>query len=164
MAAWRVVLVTLTSIVLGSAARAETPVERGAYLARIMDCGGCHTWGAMSPNGPDPARTLAGGDLGFELPGLGVFYPPNLTPDAETGLGSWSAEEIATAIRAGARPDGRELAPIMPWHAYATMRDADLDDLVAYLRSLPPYTYKAPGPFGPSETPTQPFFRIIVPQ
>lgn len=151
-------------IALGSSAHAETPEERGAYLARIMDCGGCHTYGAMGPGGPDPARELAGNPMGFEIPGLGVFYPPNLTPDMETGLGSWSAEDIATALRTGARPDGRELSPAMPWRSYAAISDEDVAALAAYLKSLPPYSFAVPGPFGPTEAPTAPFFRVIVPQ
>jgi mono/diheme cytochrome c family protein len=48
---------------------------RGQYLARIMDCGGCHTPGALTGQ-PDMARYLAGSDVGFEIPGLGRFYPP----------------------------------------------------------------------------------------
>jgi len=82
-------------------ALADAALDRGAYLARIMDCGGCHT-----PTGPDMApdetRFLAGGAFGFGLPGLGVFYPPNLTPDMETGLGAWSAAEIVAALGAQA--------------------------------------------------------------
>ncbi|HSE75357.1 MAG TPA: cytochrome c, partial [Dongiaceae bacterium] len=58
-----------------SAADAETPVERGAYLAHIMDCGGCHNTGAFTPQ-PNLETPLAGSDIGFEVPGLGVFYPP----------------------------------------------------------------------------------------
>jgi mono/diheme cytochrome c family protein len=84
---------------------------RGEYLATIMDCGGCHTPGALAGE-PDAARPLAGSNIGFQIPGVGIFYPPNLTPDAETGLGSWSEREIVTAVRTGVRPDGRVLAPI----------------------------------------------------
>jgi len=77
---------------------ADARLERGEYLARIMDCGGCHTTGALKGQ-PDQARYLAGSDVGFELPGLGIFYPPNLTGDVETGLGAWSEEEIVAAVR-----------------------------------------------------------------
>ena len=68
---------------------------------------------------PDPKLHLAGSNIGFGVPGLGVFYPPNLTPDRETGLGSWSEADIVRAVRQGVRPDGRELAPVMPWRNYA---------------------------------------------
>jgi hypothetical protein len=59
--------------------------------------------------------------VGFEIPGVGVFVGSNITPDKETGIGEWSAEEIVTAIQTGKRPDGRMLAPIMPWHALAQL-------------------------------------------
>ena len=85
---------------------------RGEYLARIMDCGGCHTPGYLMGK-PDHGRYLAGSDVGFEVPGAGIFYPPKLTPDRETGLGAWSEAEIIAAVRNGARPDGRALVPIM---------------------------------------------------
>lgn len=145
------------------AACGKDDVARGEYLARIMDCSGCHTYGAIAGQ-PDMTRHLAGSDIGFELPGLGVFYPPNLTPDEATGLGAWSADEIVTTVRTGVRPDGRELAPVMPWHAYAALTDKDAAALAAYLKSLPPYSFQVPGPFGPSETPTAPFLRVMVPE
>ena len=86
-------------------ALAEGTNERGRYLATIMDCGGCHTPGAMTGQ-PDMAHALGGSDIGFEIPGMGIFYPPNLTSDKETGLGNWSAAEIVAAVRTGVRPDG----------------------------------------------------------
>ncbi len=69
------------------------------------------------------SRFLGGSDVGFEIPGLGVFVGPNITPDKETGIGSWTAEEIVSAIQTGVRPDGRILAPIMPWHAFAHLTE-----------------------------------------
>ena len=104
------------------AAASEPALARGEYLSKIMDCTGCHTQGMLAGN-PDPNLYLAGSDIGFEIPGLGIFYPPNLTPDKETGLGSWSSDEIVAAVRTGVRPDGRELAPAMPWHAYSALND-----------------------------------------
>jgi mono/diheme cytochrome c family protein len=144
-------------------AEADDTLARGEYLARIMDCGGCHTYGALIGQ-PDMTRYLAGSDVGFEMPGLGVFYPPNLTSDAATGLGTWSVEAIVAAVRTGVRPDGRELAPVMPWHAYAAATDEDAIALATYLKSLPAYAFMVPGPFGPGETPTAPFLRTIMPQ
>lgn len=144
-------------------ALAESKIERGHYLATIMDCGGCHTPGAMTPQ-PDMAHALGGSDLGFEIPGLGVFYPPNLTSDKETGLGHWSEAEIIAAVRTGMRPDGRELAPIMPWHSYGALNDADAEALAAFIKSLPAFSHKVPGPFGPNEKPTAPYFTVAVPQ
>ncbi|MEX2009722.1 MAG: cytochrome c [Dongiaceae bacterium] len=146
-----------------SIVRADGLVDRGEYLATIMDCAGCHTGGVLAGK-PDPARHLSGSEVGFQLPGLGVFYPPNLTPDVETGLGRWSKDEILEAVRHGLRPDGRELAPIMPWRSYGALNDEDAAALVAYLKSLPPISFKAPGPFGESETPTGPYLTVVVPE
>jgi len=150
-------------LALATGAPAHSPEERGAYLATIMDCTGCHTDGALAGK-PDPARYLAGSDIGFLLPGLGVFYPRNLTPDKETGLGDWSAEQIIHAVRTGERPDGRILAPIMPYHSYGKLTDDDAAALVAYLKSLPPVHHVVPGPFGPDEKPTAPYLAPVMPE
>ena len=140
---------------------AEDPVARGEYLARIMDCGGCHT--PRGPDGaPDATRSLAGGTIGFEIPGLGVFWPPNLTNHA-TGLADWTDEEIAAAIRHGQRPDGRVLAPIMPWESYSVINDDDLGALIAYLRSLDGDDNPVPAPIGPGQAATAPYFKFQTP-
>ena len=144
------------------AAAADELLERGEYLAHIMDCTGCHTPGALAGQ-PDFDRYLAGSDIGFEIPGLGVFYPPNLTPDPATGLGGWSAAEIIDAVRSGVRPDGRELAPVMPWPSYAALNDEDAKALAAFLKSLPAIAHKAPGPFGPQDAPTAPYLAVVTP-
>ena len=140
---------------------AEDPVARGEYLARIMDCGGCHT-----PRGPDGAldasRPLAGGTVGFEVPGLGVFWPPNLTNHA-TGLAGWTDDEIAAAIRHGQRPDGRVLAPIMPWESYSAIGEDDLTALIAYLRSLDGVANRVPDLIGPGQPAAAPYFKFQTP-
>ena len=96
-------------------------------------------------------RVLGGSEVAFVIPGMGAFIGPNLTPDKETGLGDWSVEQIMTAIRTGKRPDGRELAPIMPWRDLATLTDADARSVALYLKNLPPVSNKTPGPFGPND-------------
>ena len=128
-----------------------------------MDCTGCHTEGALAGK-PDPDRFLAGSSIGFKMPGLGVFYPPNLTSDRETGLGGRSANEIIAAVREGVRPDGRELVPIMPWRSYSALSDEDARALAAYLKSLPPIQFRTPGPFGESETPSAPYLTVVLPE
>jgi len=161
-AAFGALILTLAGFA-AAPALAEGTKERGRYLATIMDCGGCHTPGAMTGQ-PDMAHALGGSDLGFEIPGMGVFYPPNLTSDKETGLGNWSAAEIVAAVRTGVRPDGRELAPVMPWHSYGALTDADAKALAAFIKSLPAFSHKVPGPFGPGQTPTAPYFTVAVPK
>src|SRR3712207_9012000 len=61
----------------------------------------------------------------FGISDLGLFCPPNLTPDHETGFGAWSEADIIRAIRKGERPDGRVLAPVMPWRNYAALRSEE---------------------------------------
>ena len=95
------------------AGAAESQVERGKYLVTFGGCSDCHTPGSFLGH-PDMAKYLGGSDVGFAIPGLGVFVGRNLTPDKETGLGGWTSKQIVTAITTGKRPDGRELAPIMP--------------------------------------------------
>jgi mono/diheme cytochrome c family protein len=145
----------------GNAVSQTTEIERGKYLVTLGGCNDCHTPGYFFGK-PDTTRYLGGSEVGFEIPGLGVFYGPNLTPDQDTGLGRWSTEEIATAITKGRRPDGRELAPIMPWHAYANLTRQDVLAITNFLKSLPSVKNKVPGPFGPSEKPTS-FVMKIVP-
>ena len=154
---------TVIGGVSGPHARADDLADRGAYLAGIMDCGGCHTTGALA-GAPDPNRLLGGSDIGFEIPGLGIFYPPNLTPDMETGIGGWSVDDIMLAVREGTRPDGRELAPIMPWRSYGVLTDDDARALATYLRSLTPVSHQAPGPVGSGQTPTSPYMTVLMPE
>ena len=99
---------------------ADPDVERGKYLVNIAGCNDCHTPGYFLGK-PDMARFLGGSEVGFEIPGLGVFHGPNLTPDKETGLGGWTDAQILAALQKGTTPTGRMLAPIMPWHAFASL-------------------------------------------
>ncbi|MBP2314913.1 c-type cytochrome [Azospirillum soli] len=150
-------------IALAAPASADEHVKRGEYLAAIMDCTGCHTPGALTGQ-PDPQRFLAGSTVGFQIPGLGTFYPPNLTPDTKTGLGNWSETDIIRAVRTGVRPDGRVLAPVMPYHSYGKLTDADAQALAAYLKTITPVQHAAPVLAGPSEAPTAPFLAVTMPK
>ncbi|MBD8654298.1 cytochrome c [Oxalobacteraceae sp. CFBP 13730] len=112
------------------AAWASTPanVARGAYLARAGDCIACHT-----------ARggvAYAGGRA-LDTP-FGRFYGPNLTPDRDTGIGAWSADDFWNALHNGIAPGGRLLYPAFPYTNYTKVTRADADALFAYFRSLPP--------------------------
>ena len=109
---------------LSAADAAQTQVQRGKYLVSIIPCTDCHTPGTFLGK-PDMQRYLGGSDVGFEVPGMGIFYGPNLTPDDETGLGKWTKEQIATAITTGKRPDGRILAPPMPVQSFKHLTHAD---------------------------------------
>lgn len=152
----------LAGLSAADGARADDQLARGEYLAQIMDCTGCHTPGTMTGN-PDMARFLGGGDMGFEIPGLGIFWPPNITPDEATGIGSWSSGDIAKTVRTGETPDGRILAPIMPYKSYAALNDEDAMALAAYLKSLPPVSNDVPDPAGSAADATLPYLSPVVP-
>jgi mono/diheme cytochrome c family protein len=137
-------------------------IARGAYLVAIMDCTACHTDGTFLGQ-PDLERPLAGSRIGHEVPGLGVFFAPNLTPDPKTGLGNWKEEEIARAIREGIRPDGRQLAPAMPWRSYAALSDTDVRALVSYLRTLRPIEHQVPAIAGPGGLVDHPYLKVQMP-
>jgi mono/diheme cytochrome c family protein len=144
-----------------SASAQQSQVERGKYLVTLGSCTDCHTPGYFFGK-PDMARYLGGSEVGFEIPGLGVFHGPNLTPDSETGLGNWTIAQIVTAIQTGKRPDGRELAPIMPWRAFANMTKDDATAIAVFLKSIPAVKNKVPGPFGANEKATE-FVMKVVP-
>ena len=103
-------------------------VARGAYLARAGNCAACHTARGGAP--------YAGGRA-IATP-FGTVYSGNLTPDADTGLGRWTADEFWRALHHGRSRDGRGLLPAFPYPQYTLLARADADDLLAWLRSLPP--------------------------
>jgi len=138
---------------LASSHAADPQVERGKYLVELGGCTDCHTPGHLLGH-PDMARYLGGSDVGFGIPAVGVFVGPNLTPDRETGLGSWTREQIVTAITTGVRPDGRVLAPVMPWRGLSHLTKSDALAIAAFLKNLPVVRNKVPGPFGPRDTPS----------
>jgi mono/diheme cytochrome c family protein len=144
-----------------SASAQQSQVERGKYLVMLGSCTDCHTPGYFFGK-PDMARYLGGAEVGFEIPGLGVFHGPNLTPDSETGLGNWTIAQIVTAVQTGKRPDGRELAPIMPWRAFANLTKDDVTAIAVFLKSIPAVKNKVPGPFGANDKATE-FVMKVVP-
>lgn len=127
----------------------DTQVARGRYLVVIAGCSDCHTPGALL-GAPDMKRYLGGSDVGFAIPGQGVFVGQNLTPDKETGIGSWTSEQIIAAIRTGKTPEGKGLNPVMPYAAFSHLTDDDAQAIAAYLKSLPPVSNKVKY-FGPNE-------------
>ena len=132
----------------------EQKVARGFAVSRSSGCIDCHTPGTFYGS-PDTTRLMSGSELGWEGP-WGVTYPRNLTPDMETGIGTWTEEQIVTAVRTGQRPDKSPLLPPMPWPAYAYMSDEDAYALAAYLKSLPAVSHKAPDRIPPGTKATGP--------
>lgn len=130
-------------------AMAETPAERGNYLVNtIMACGNCHT--PREADGKPIADKAFSGGLTFTTPAF-IATAPNITPDGETGIGSWSDAEIRRALVEGMRPDhgrlsGVALAAIMPANFYKALLPDDLNAIIAYLRSVRPIRNQVPDP------------------
>jgi mono/diheme cytochrome c family protein len=110
------------------ALRSNDTVTRGEYLARAGDCVACHT----APGG----KVFAGGRA-MPTP-FGNLYVPNITPDDETGIGRWTAEDFYRMMHTGRSPNGTLLYPAMPFASYTKVTRADSDAIYAYLMSEPP--------------------------
>jgi mono/diheme cytochrome c family protein len=115
-------------------------LARGRYLTEnVLDCFACHgqrDW--TKHDAPLIPGTEGGGQNPFPLEGLpGKVYPPNITPDKETGAGNWTDDQLARAIREGIGHDGRALFPFMPYEDYRYLSDEDLASVIVFLRSLP---------------------------
>jgi hypothetical protein len=119
--------------------RTAARLARGEYLYRLADCDGCHSerdYGRFGGPVVD-GGTAAGQEFPKEAGLPGTVVAPNLTPDPETGIGTWTDGEKVRAIREGVDKDGRTLFPMMPYAEYRKMSDEDVYSLVAYLDSLP---------------------------
>lgn len=126
----RLVLVTCFVVFSTGVAAAATPAEvaRGKYVFGAAGGCGCHT----EPKGPVNA-----GGRKFVGP-FGTVYSANITPDAQTGIGGWTDDQIITAIRNGRRPNGERILPVHPFTSFNGMADDDVRALVAFLRTVPP--------------------------
>ena len=111
-------------------------VARGAYMARIAGCAGCHTASATDAAAGIEPVPFAGGRT-MKTP-FGTFASPNITPHPEAGIGRWTDGQFLAAMRHGIGPDGRPLYPVFPYGSYTLMRDEDVLAIAAWLRTLPP--------------------------
>lgn len=109
------------------AAAGAAAAQRGAYLAQVGHCAGCHTARGGAP--------MAGGRV-ITTP-FGAVVSANLTPDAQAGLGRWTAAAFRRALQQGRSADGRALLPACPYPNFSLVSDRDADDLFAWLQSLP---------------------------
>jgi mono/diheme cytochrome c family protein len=160
----------------GAAPQKQVRIQRGAYLVGMMGCNDCHTPWKMGPAGPEPdlSRALTGHPQDVVLPPApaaagpwiwhgsatntafagpwGVSFTANLTPDKETGLGSWTEEMfIATMRTARHQGKGRPILPPMPVKMIGKANDEDLKSIFAYLQSLAPVKNKVPAPIEPAD-------------
>jgi mono/diheme cytochrome c family protein len=146
----------LAMVAAASQAQAPGSVERGRYLAEgVLACGNCHV--QRGPQGQPLADQGLSGGMPFIEPGMNA-RAANITPDAETGIGRWTDAQLARAIREGIRPDNTVIGPPMPIAFYRNISDADLRDVVAYLRAQPAvknavvkstYAFPLPPAYGP---------------
>jgi hypothetical protein len=152
-------------------------VARGRYLVSAGGCSDCHTPWKLDPDlkmpvpdtsrllsghpegGPDPASSYSPSDLAvvgptftsFRLP-FGTVYAANLTPDAQTGLGSWTDERFVKAMKNGRHlGDGRPILPPMPWMEAAALTDDDLRAVFAFLKTIPAVRNTVPPPKVPAD-------------
>ena len=109
-------------------------IRRGEYLVKMADCFTCHT------NEADHGKPFAGG-LKIKTP-FGSLYAPNITPDKDTGIGTWSDDDFVRAVRQGIAPDGSYYYPVFPYNYFNKMSRQDVLDIKAYLDAVPPVRQK----------------------
>jgi hypothetical protein len=153
-------------------------IEHGKFLVTVGGCDDCHTPKNFGPEGPelDITRRLSGHPEGTQIPPVdtslmkywaylshdltmavgpwGVSFSANLTPDNETGIGTWQPEMFVTAMKTGKHlgvAEGRPILPPMPWQNLAQLPEEDLRYMFAYLKSLPAVKNKVPDPLPPDQ-------------
>jgi len=152
------------------AGQESAAIKRGAYLVHFGGCADCHTPLKIGPKGPekDMSLSFAGHPEKFRpsaSPKLsegdwnwagatsmtafvgpwGVSYSANLTPDPETGIGKWSADDFIKAMRTGKHAGvGRPIMPPMPWQGLGQLKDGDLRAIYAYLKAQPAIRNQVP--------------------
>jgi mono/diheme cytochrome c family protein len=127
---------TIPALVPASALPPHMPdLANGKTMFDIGGCASCHATPGNDPGKTD--RRRLGGGLALASP-FGTFYVPNISPDAADGIGAWSEADFVTALWKGTSPRGRHLFPAFPYTSYQYTELADVRDLFAYLKTLPP--------------------------
>src|SRR5262245_30724229 len=123
-------LLIASAALFACASHASTPVEQGKYVALAGNCAACHK------------ATFEGGVL-FDTP-FGKLYSTNISPDKTAGIGNWSYEQFARAMREGVSAGGDHLYPVFPYTSFTKLSESDLASLYAYLQSVPPVSSQPP--------------------
>ncbi|MEX2131133.1 MAG: cytochrome c [Pseudohongiellaceae bacterium] len=110
-------------------------IERGAYLVQAAGCISCHI-------SQDQPPALSGGQA-LDSP-FGTFFVPNITPDPETGIGTWTQLDLVRAIKHGRSPSGRIYFPAFPYRSYRGMADEDAQAIAAWIMAQPPTIARVP--------------------
>ena len=125
--------------------KTEARLARGKYLVEgPAHCFHCHTEHDLSQPTYPTNQAKKGAGWVMPIPELNHIASRNITPDVETGIGSWTDDEIARAIREGVRKDGTALFPVMPYLDYASIDDEDVKAIVVYLRTIQPVRNQVP--------------------
>ena len=158
-----------------AASTAASRIERGRYIVNSFGCQDCHTPLKLGPNGPEPdaTRMLSGHSEGLVMPPApklpagpwavvvaatntawagpwGTSFTANLTPDRETGIGTWTEQDFLDTVRSARHQGrGRAILPPMPIQMLNNMTDEDLLSIFAYLRTVPAVKNKVPQPIAP---------------
>ncbi len=156
---------------------AKSEIDHGKFIVSTAGCHDCHTPLAMGPNGPAPdmSRALSGHPAALQMPPAptlppgpwlvtvsatntawsgpwGVSFTANLTPDKETGLGTWTRQNFIDTVRNGRHMGaGRPLLPPMPIAPFSNFSDEDLGAVFAYLQTIPAISNKVPAPLPPPQ-------------
>jgi len=163
---------------------ADLSPEHGKYLVETHACHDCHTPLKMGPKGPEPdmSRMLSGHPESEKITAApappaggmwmaigsnsmtawagpwGVSFTMNLTPDNNTGLGTWTEKMFIDALRTGKHmgtASSRDILPPMPWTSFGKMTDDELKAVWAYLRTIPPISNHVPDPIPPAGMPAK---------
>ncbi len=137
-----VVWVITTPVALTSAILPDhvANLENGKLLFNAGGCISCH---APGPDVKDVAADVPAGGKPLKTP-IGILYPPNLTPDPQSGLGNWKLQAFLAAMQQGLHPDGNHLIPAFPYGSYRSMTFGDVADVFAYLNSFPAVKNQVP--------------------
>ena len=134
-------VLTIPATVTASALPPHTPdIDNGRTMFNVGGCASCHA--TPNKDAEKVERTRLGGGLALQSP-FGTFYVPNISPDPADGIGGWSEADFVTALWKGTSPHGRHLFPAFPYTSYQHMEVADVRDLFAYLKTLPPVSGRA---------------------
>jgi hypothetical protein len=175
---WVFISVAASQAAVAQTAAPKKEIQRGEYLVSYGGCNDCHTPKLVTPSGPvpDKSRLLSGHPANAQLPPVppdvgpgpnkwgavtntdltawagpwGISFAANLTPDPQTGIGSWTPELFIKTMRTGKHLGvDRPLLPPMPWLNAAVLTDQDLKAVFAYLKSLKPIRNQVPPPLLP---------------
>ena len=122
------------------AAAGDPDLANGERIFHAGGCSSCHA----APGAPDDRKLVLAGGLALKSP-FGTFHAPNISPDETAGIGAWTLAEFGDAMKRGTGRSGEHLYPSFPYASYARMTVKDVNDLYAFLKTLPKSANVPPG-------------------